>query len=459
MHVHVGNENKGFDLDWLKKITCLYLGCEQQIDTIHPTNRINGVEWATRPVVEYVPFFNAQQTIDSKVHNRPLSQALMSSQYLRRQREVEAEKNAQKADAGSLYPGLLFDNDRVREASQCNDRDAWFTLIANAPDIAALHNLYHPHSRNVDVNFRNLDPSHNHALPIKNTVEFRQHTSTFEIDRILSWVDFVSQVVQFVRTQDLTKIIGLFSQQGRLGSPGTDILTLCETIGCSSMTQQHYRNQLTGEYARNVRGREKKQAMNALKGGDPLAKLCDHSIMKERRDLNPGNTRGRQQEKLAFGAYGQFPRSYIDAIAPSSMTETERAKITLGYKAPPGPLGKPFAEFSVWDSLPEKSDEEYSSGSGWTSPYASDLEEPRVRKSSERRKLSPSVERALSSSLASLSEKLPPAARQQPECSALPPVRLPEHPRESSRSTSSSPAPARGGTSANPARQNRQGES
>lgn len=248
---------------------------------------------------------------------------------------------------GPRYPNQFLDRQNVREASQGNDRNSWFSLIANAPDMQALHDLYLKGSKNVTVNFRNLDPAQQHPDPIKKTVEYRQHTTTVETVRIVSWVDLVCRVVQYARENDLNSIIDLFSPQGHLGSPETNLVNVCELFGCSAATMHHYRNQLSGEYAKNVRAREKKAALDAHRRDDPLAELALYAIRKERRELNPENTRGRQLEKLQIGGYGQFAPGYIDAIAPPSMTATERERITLGYKAPWGPPNSKFADFSV----------------------------------------------------------------------------------------------------------------
>lgn len=250
----------------------------------------------------------------------------------------------------------------------------------------------------------NLNPEA--LFSTKHTIEFRQHISTLDKVRILSWVDFVTQLVLFASNSSMTAILVLLGSKGQLGHPNATILDVCKTIGCHPVTVKHYHEVVSNKYSKNARGKEKAMAKAASVANpkDPLADLALLNVKQERAGLNADATRWRITQKFILGGYGQYPRPFIEGTAPPFMTEEQRERITEGYYARliPQGQGMPYATFKPYAGVLADSDGGYSEESAHSTPYVSDNERPRGRAGKKKGKLSQSVERALSRSPAPL---------------------------------------------------------
>jgi hypothetical protein len=378
-HVHIGNYRTGFDLETVKNVLCVSLACERLLDGVHPTHRIDGVEFGTREMSTSNQWATTTPgaCMGSGVVNVPLSYTLLLEKYRRDQRELCQRRGVEYVELGPKYPVEYLRDDTIKAASKRSDIDAWMTLVNKAPDLTRLLDLYPSYPKNTVVNILPLHSQN--ADPVKKTIEFRQHMATFDVSRIVSWIELTCRLVEFCKRNNAAVIAAHLKPEATLRAPDANVLTLARLIGCNAKTVEHYASLLSGEYAKNARAEEKRLALIAQAAGDPIARLALYSVKRERSDTNRENARRRIMEKLLAGGYGQFPRSFIDSVVPPNVSEADRRKITLGYKAPLSEREPEWKQFRSYDSTPEGSEGYRSSDSAFSTPYVSEEDEPKSR--------------------------------------------------------------------------------
>jgi hypothetical protein len=148
LHVHVGNEYKGFPLSTYKKLGILLYAYERSINCFHPPHRV---------------FENA--------HCRPLNQEL-------------ADNGRCTADP----PGLT---DLATIALRLQQASGWQEFLER----------FNPNAEYLAYNFCHYST--------KRTVEFRQHCGTLDTGRIGIWVDFCCALVRFAHAMAPSEAIGV----------------------------------------------------------------------------------------------------------------------------------------------------------------------------------------------------------------------------------------------------------
>ncbi|KAK5175442.1 uncharacterized protein LTR77_000581 [Saxophila tyrrhenica] len=349
LHVHVGNQLEGLDIGTTKKVLCMSLAFERQVDSVQAIHRIGATDIGTRPLFYPTMPSSAYYTKnDPSVYNVGLADGFLYHCYDRRR---EAEKgNAAQLSAHPLpaihpvlklvtksapdYPASHYDDPSVRKASEGFNKDSWLTLVAQAPNIEALLGMYTTAPKNTIVNIKQLNRKMN-PWKMKRTLEFRQHRSTLQAEAVISWLRFVVALVAYCESNNTAAIMALLTRDNRVRRSSFDFAELCKLIGCDDNTVRHYTDQLSGAYAHDLRHREKLYAHLAQGTAEPLAPLALFTIQKERTDITPTHVQQRLREKLLMGGYGQYSRDYIDdALGSVKVSEDERRKITLGYRAP-----------------------------------------------------------------------------------------------------------------------------
>jgi hypothetical protein len=317
LHVHVGLAGKDFELATIKKLLCIHLAAERQIDSVHATHRIGWTPLATVSLESY-PLnredIGRGHQEDELVYNNPLSTELILATYRRMQRSAGITIHtgmpcAFPATGSSFYPETVIpDNKEVTKASMRFDIDGWITLIYRASDTYDLKCLWCNNHRRSVVNLESIPyvPKYSTASKgTRNTVEFRQHTSTLQTPAVLSWVDFVVSMVSYCSTHGWDDVAPLVDTEGPLRQPSFSFVDLCSTLGCCEETNKHFTVHLNGKFSSSLRADEKAKAEQALKAKDNfLTQLALQSIDQERRDIHRRNVDRRTQMKFLRG--GKF---------------------------------------------------------------------------------------------------------------------------------------------------------
>lgn len=180
----------------------------------------------------------------------------------------------------------------------------------------------------------------------KQTIEFRQHESTSDVERICSYIDFISSMVKYCRRpeskQELDILLGWDSDLRRADATVVD---LCRLFKCKRSTGEYYARTMDREYTKDLYKEQMDQAQNAILLGHPLALLAKASFDDTRRQLRLRNRYGRVMEKLLKGGYGLWPSNlvndfvdYVDPTVPTARRqavyldrEEERATAILPY--------------------------------------------------------------------------------------------------------------------------------
>jgi hypothetical protein len=331
LHVHVGDGQKGFDLDIIQKLMCMGIVCERLIDQLHATHRINGTDCAIRPVIRPSIFAPEVSRMDDDVSNLPFSLRFLELAY--RQRQLDHGLVEHKSwERGGEYPQSGFKVEpSIQQLCSSSDMDSWMDLVRYAPSPEALVQLYGEKPRRSTVNIRNLTEGLQPDEPRKPTVEFRQHLGTIQANPILCWVDVVVRFVWFCKSRSWGNLDSLLGASGPFRKANVTYQQLCKIIGWKKSTMEHYKNQVAGFYAKNLRHEEHQQATEA--SHDHFAKLALYNIDEQRKSLDPSHVAQRMEEKLMAGGYGQFPRSFLDALLRTYASEEEKCQITLGYRS------------------------------------------------------------------------------------------------------------------------------
>ncbi len=366
------------------------LAFERQIDSIQATHRISGTDVATRPLFypdrphpskcgNIIPPPSWYRKLDCSVYNVGLADGFLYQSYTRR-RHAEGGIEVPSTVADYVYPISAYDHPLVRKASEGYDIDSWLTLVSHAPTISSLLDMYTGYPKSTTINIKQSNPKMN-PYQYKKTIEFRQHRATLQAEAVVSWLQYVVAMVGFCESNSMAALLALVNRNSRTRRADFDFPMLCRTIGCGDDVVAHYKNQLAGDYSHTLRQQDKVDAdQTARTRAEPLAELALHSISRERDDINPKHVHKRLREKLLMGGYGQFSREYIDEVLGSAhVSEQEREKITLGYRAPVHVADYVQPTLSTYDS-------EYEGSSG-DDPYerlrdtvaAAFIDEPRGR--------------------------------------------------------------------------------
>ncbi|KAK5175440.1 uncharacterized protein LTR77_000579 [Saxophila tyrrhenica] len=284
LHVHVGQQSDGFELQTVKELLCLNLACEGQIDQMHAVNRITGGDFGIKPLSGSYPHYNpyvsgiegtlvnGASRIDETAKNIPLSYPFGQGAYRRQQQALDIIKPKLYQSESGYYPDSYFDSiPGLRQLTMRNDIDARLTVIEYAPTLHSLHALYGHRPRSTTLNISNLM----HQADIE-TVEYRQHASTMSADAILAWVDVVLNMTSYCRDTSREDLQVLVGSDGSLRKAGTSHLDLLKAVGCAPETVDHYTRRECDKYQRSLRHAEANSAQAASK--DPLASLTLVSI-------------------------------------------------------------------------------------------------------------------------------------------------------------------------------------
>ena len=343
LHVHVGNENRGFPLPTVKKVLSTYVANERAIDNLLASSRIGGSKLATMPLDN--PWFDigaSERKMEPFPYSPPWSEPFIALAHtLRRQRlgynNSECSLPRSFSSTPYIYPEThLYDPTIGRSVDSFHVGD-FLTIIDNAPTLGDIQRRHHCFGRPT-LNIGNLGEHNSDALPPDPfdeqydgidapwypslmTLEFRQHAGSLDSAEIHAWVDFVVSMVDHAHyTSD-----AYFHEVSRNEwlKPNHGSIDLLQELGCSEDTLLFYSERLAmGQHLRPAN-----ESVSAADIADIdifpvdalIAPLLEYVAWKRQQDYHPGAVLDRIKEKFRVGGYGKFSDEYLDELLGADM--------------------------------------------------------------------------------------------------------------------------------------------
>ena len=352
LHVHVGNEKRGFPLRTVQKVLSTYVANERIIDALHTDDRISGSKLALEPLEHPLSYID-DYDMHPRIYNLPWSKHLIQIAYGLGKKQRDLHSFSSKALATPVCceyvsPGPHLEVSVSTAAFSFNVVD-WLEVIDRAPSLTTLQNLQHGWAHNSTLNLANLGQYDSHEYNPNGrtmTFEFRQHAGTLDQDSVRAWVDVVVGIVQHAHDISAADFKELCTNVWQSPTYGT--VDLLKTIKCSDRTIEHYGLRLGMPRASSNHGgddvfRKDMANLELLPHENlirPLVELLNH---KQAQSLLPSNVYARIDEKLRLGGYGQFSREYLDELTSMDIGPELREKLTIGWTNEP-PSCNPYGD-------------------------------------------------------------------------------------------------------------------
>ena len=338
LHVHIGNEMRGFPLPTVKKILSTYVANERAIDGLHSASRISGNRLALETLRKSYGSINRDELhLLPSAYNESCSMRLIEIAHtLRRHRHgYNAYKNTLPMPhdcAAWIYPETHLNDPKVSKAVDSFSVADWLEVIDRAPSLKAIHQLQGGYGR-ATLNLQNLGPYDSQELstsktvdendddagdllPRMMTIEFRQHAGTLDGTEIHAWIDVVVSMVShahYTTDADYRDI-----SRNEWLKPDYGSLDLIRALGCSLDTKRFYRHRLgmtrwspepdVGVFAADL------SEFDLFPVDKMIAPLLEYVEWKRRDDLLPAIVGNRIKEKFRMGGYGTFSREYLASL-------------------------------------------------------------------------------------------------------------------------------------------------
>jgi hypothetical protein len=366
LHVHVGNDEKGFPLQTVKNLLSLCTAFERVIDGMHPYTRTGGTRLALAALDKLDDSSDkgtgtlaggdatraAPIITERRVHNVPLTEHFIARAYCQR-------RNAAfdlPPPSPTAYPYTdTPSNPRLARAVTGLHTAAFLDVIQGAPyeygpdgelDLDPLGFLVQGNDTTVSPMYL-LKGWYTRAK----TIEFRQHAAVVTPAETLPWIDFVTALVKFADTSSADAIHNFC-----IHAAVTPTLSLMELLVLLPMNPAHmnyYVDRAVGSthFYDDVTARAEVQAAFGNVAG-PLRTIALELIDEEKAGYDIGSVRKGVRNKFDAGGYGQFSRMFIDAYAPD-LDDEVKEKLTIGWEAPVhGSEDEDEDELPEWPAIP-----------------------------------------------------------------------------------------------------------
>ena len=335
LHIHVGNEKRGFPLPTVKKILSTYIANERAIDGMHHASRIGGTRLALETLRKpYSSRSSEELHLLPSVYNGPWSKRMIETAHtLRRHRRGYTTHKSclpnPHGDPPWVYPETHMNDPKIGKAVDSFHVADWLDVIDQAPNLKAIHKLQGGYGRGT-INFRNLGPYESNDSPSSiwaddddddlldrmMTIEFRQHAGTLDAPEIRAWMDVVVSMVKhahFTTDADYRDL-----SRNEWLKPDYGSIDLLKTLGCSLDTKRFYRHRLgmtrwspepdVGIFAADL------SEFDLFPVDRLIAPLLELVEWKGRRDRLPATVQQRIKEKFRLGGYGQWSYEYLASL-------------------------------------------------------------------------------------------------------------------------------------------------
>ena len=367
LHVHVGNDNKGFPLQTVKNVMSLCTAFERVIDSMHSHSRIRGTSLALAPLdaldevlgtgplsgdqaVKTLPITQQGQHEYPMV---PLTEHLIARAWCQRRTTAHQPPSPSTPNSSAPptpthpSPSHTASNPHLAQATSGLYNTAFLENIQSAPNLDSL------------INLAELKQSTVSLLYLKNwsslakTIEFRQHAAVTSAAETLPWIDFVTSLVAAAHESSAERVLRFCARAAE--NPDLTIEGLLDFL---PMREEgdfvYYLDRMIDAGRRffdHDAARAEVEAVLGDAGDERLRKVALELVEERKAEYDPGVVGNAVRGKFEAGGYGQFSRKFIDVYAPG-LSEEDKVKLTIGWEAP---VDGPVSEYG--------DESEYGSGS------------------------------------------------------------------------------------------------
>jgi hypothetical protein len=288
MHVHIGRERFGFNLDTTKNVMGMFTAFERCFDSLITVDRISGYE------NEHAPLPALQLTADSKRSIIPWS----------------ASPRLQYALPLSVrqYEHLGHD---LMNAYDAKNYLTWNTLTKHGASIPYwLHRIYETTTfaqlgeySTSHTSYANLEHVvHNDTN--KPTIEIRLHPGSLEPNEVIAWIDLLCNLFIYAESHTTTSVLSTL--ESCYANPSFTILDIAKLVNASPATLAHYTSFLSPTYHSHTSTPTFPQ--------DALTPLYASITNNRISQTSSTAISSRITQKLISGRYGQFPVSFLNKV-------------------------------------------------------------------------------------------------------------------------------------------------
>jgi hypothetical protein len=336
LHVHVGNDNKGFPLQTAQNLVSLCTAFERVTDGMHPYTRTGGtgLALAALDALDSEPEIRVGEDALKQyavTQHEPYNVGFVEHSIARawcQRRENSHHPSPASVPSMPVYPFNKTSTDPViaRAASGLHTA-AFLSLIQSAPSLNSLiENLVCGKETTVSLMYLLEWES------AAKTIEFRQHAAATTPAETLPWIDFATAFVRYAHASSADDIRRVCTD-----AANDPTLSLMELLVLLPMRQQHmhyYLDRAAGSthFYDDVAARAEVQAAFGNVVG-PLRTIALELIDEEKAGYDITAVRKGVRGKFDAGGYGQFSREVIDVYA-SDLDDEVKVKLTIGWETP-----------------------------------------------------------------------------------------------------------------------------
>ncbi|KAH0371138.1 hypothetical protein KCU65_g2108, partial [Aureobasidium melanogenum] len=295
LHVHIGRDRFGFNLNTSKNIMGIFTACERGFDSLLTVDRISGYE-DDRVVLPALKTADPSNSIIPWTPSAGWKYSLPLSVQ--------------------QFEHLAHD---LTSALESSDAFKWMDLIKHGASVPYwLYRLYnttgfqqlgeYSTSHQSCINLEHLV----HRSTQKPTIEIRSHPGTLETNEILAWIDLLCNLSVYAETNTTTAVKVTLNSLHE--NPSLTIVDIANLVNASPSTIAHYSDFLSAEYSSH-RCRQN----TSSQPDDSLTALYTYNQTHTLSQTSPSAIAARITQKLISGRYGQFPLSFLKKFLPEEV--------------------------------------------------------------------------------------------------------------------------------------------
>jgi hypothetical protein len=344
LHVHVGNNERGFPLQTVKNVMSMHTAFERVIDSMQPKPRIGGTALALavldaldREQVDVVRRKDKFRSLPipltpDDVPNVPLTEFYIARAWCQR-RNIAHPAPPASTPATPVTPTFpsshTASNTRLAQAVTGLHTAAFLEVIQATPDINALARSFPLPENTVSLLYL-IERGRGQAAP--KTIEFRQHGPVTTAAETLPWINFASSLVRYAHENSVEKVLEVCTRAAE-----DPTLTLEDFLTLLPMDQDHmfyYLDRVDdpalGSEPLFDHAAARAEAETTF-GGDngALRKVVLELIDEREAEYDHTAVRNTVRDKFNAGGYGQYSREFIDVYSPD-LKEEIKVKLAIG---------------------------------------------------------------------------------------------------------------------------------
>lgn len=296
LHVHIGRDRFGFNLNTSKNIMGIFTALEGCFDSLLTVDRISGYEEDDRIVLPALEMDDPSNSIIPWTPSAGWKYSLPLSVV--------------------HFEHLAHD---LTSAFESSDFCQWETLVKHGASVPYwLYRIYNT------TNFQELgeySTAHQSCINLehlvhkdtkKPTIEIRLHPGTLEVNEILAWIDLLCNLSIYAESTSTTSVNVTLDSAHE--NPSLTIVDIAKLVNASPSTITHYTNFLSAEYS-SQRCRQN----TSSQPDDSLTALYNYNATHRLSQTSPSAVSARIMQKLISGRYGQFSCSFLKKFLPEEV--------------------------------------------------------------------------------------------------------------------------------------------